>query len=360
VAAVGDFTGDLIPDVVSAGPGSVFILPGRGDGEFDPAVGATPTGDQDTSVAAADFNGDGKVDAVTSEWEAGTVRLVLGNGNGTLTNAGAYAVGASPADVVVGGFNGDGRPDVAAAIDFSNTVSVLLNDGKWMTKTYVGPTGGNWSTASNWSPVGVPGSADSVGIAGKSVNLSASVSIGGLTLTGGTKLNLNDKQLALDYTGASPIGSWNGSIYTGITGMIQSGRNGGAWNGNGIVTSSASGKFTTLDIAEIAGDVVVKFTYGGDANLDGKITIDDYVKIDTGVAAGRTGWINGDFNYDGNVSIDDYLVIDQNIRTQGPPFGSAAGVQSNLAAASSFSRPALVWSETKLGDDEFVSDELLV
>jgi hypothetical protein len=58
-------------------------------------------------------------------------------------------------------------------------------------------------------------------------------------------------------------------------------------------------------------------TYGGDANLDGKINIDDYVRIDQGISGGLTGWSNGDFNYDGKVNIDDYTtVIDANIGIQ--------------------------------------------
>ena len=65
--------------------------------------------------------------------------------------------------------------------------------------------------------------------------------------------------------------------------------------------------------------LLTKFTYGGDATLDGKINIDDYVKIDSGIAGGFTGWSNGDFNYDGKVNIDDYItVIDANISSKRP------------------------------------------
>src|SRR5207244_1974979 len=68
-------------------------------------------------------------------------------------------------------------------------------------------------------------------------------------------------------------------------------------------------------------DTLVMYTYGGDATLDGKINIDDYVKIDSGIAGGYTGWVNGDFNYDGKVSIDDYItVIDANIGNQNGTF----------------------------------------
>jgi hypothetical protein len=47
------------------------------------------------------------------------------------------------------------------------------------------------------------------------------------------------------------------------------------------------------------------YTYGGDANLDGKITVDDYGRIDFNVGLGTAGWYNGDFNYDGKITVDD-------------------------------------------------------
>ena len=64
----------------------------------------------------------------------------------------------------------------------------------------------------------------------------------------------------------------------------------------------------------------MKYTYGGDANLDGVINIDDYTQIDSSISAGGAlkGWLNGDFNYDGNIDIDDYTIIDSNIAIQGP------------------------------------------
>jgi hypothetical protein len=128
--------------------------------------------------------------------------------------------------------------------------------------------------------------------------------------------------------------------------LIASGRNNGSWNGGGVVTSmtdaTAPGEFTTIGVATAADagrtggtfggvsvsaapEVLVMYTYGGDANLDGKINIDDYVKIDNGIAGGLTGWANGDFNYDGKVNIDDYTtVIDTNILSQGAPFATAS------------------------------------
>jgi hypothetical protein len=149
---------------------------------------------------------------------------------------------------------------------------------------------------------------------------------------------------------AMPLGTLGtGNTYTGVTGLIQQGRNGGDWSGSGIVTSqtqATTGNFTSIGVARasdvrpatasatalwagqtITGtDTLVMYTYGGDATLDGKINVDDYIRIDSGIAAGLSGWSNGDFNYDGKVNIDDYTqFIDANIGTQGPPLFAAGG-----------------------------------
>ena len=106
--------------------------------------------------------------------------------------------------------------------------------------------------------------------------------------------------------------------------------------------------------------MLVKFTYGGDANLDGKINVDDYGRIDFNVNLGTTGWYNGDFNYDGKINVDDYGIIDSTVGIQAPPPGSASGAQSNPAVMTSVSRPSLVWSEMKVAEDESAPRELLV
>ncbi|MEO6435625.1 MAG: Calx-beta domain-containing protein [Tepidisphaeraceae bacterium] len=234
--------------------------------------------------------------------------------------------------------------------------SVGIRDYDGTVKNWIGPaSGGNWSTAANWSPSGVPTASHAVYISGKSVNLTTSATFAGLTLTGGatltvasngnrvlrtsalvvssnSTLNLNDNDLIVDYSSVSPVGIWTGGDYNGVTGLVKSGR---------IVSSTASGTITTLGVAEArdvlgitgnqtalfsgqtvdATSVLVKFTWGGDANLDGKIHIDDYGQIDfnAGSSGSVFGWFNGDFNLDGKINIDDYGIIDFNIAAQGPP-----------------------------------------
>jgi hypothetical protein len=162
-----------------------------------------------------------------------------------------------------------------------------------------------------------------------------------LSLSGTARLDLGDNDLLWDYTGSTPIGTLAGSTYTGVTGMIQSARNNGSaignWTGPGITTSAFVADYKTLGVAESSqvngtatllwsGEtidsttVIVKYTYGGDANLDGKINILDYTRIDSSLASNLSAWFNGDFNYDGKLNIVDYAsVIDSNIATQGPP-----------------------------------------
>jgi hypothetical protein len=175
------------------------------------------------------------------------------------------------------------------------------------------------------------------------------------------RLDLRDNRLITP----AAVGSWNGSNYTGVTGLVKSGRNGGGWGGNGIVTSqtdATGGNYTSIGVAQasdvrpatatatalwngqtITGtDTLVMYTYGGDATLDGKINIDDYVKIDSGISAGLTGWVNGDFNYDGKVSIDDYItVIDANIGNQNGALGTASGESLSGSGVSAVPEPSL-------------------
>jgi hypothetical protein len=110
--AVGDFTGDSIPDLIIDGQ----IVPGYGNGTFGSPIGSLSVAPE----SVADFNGDGQADIESG----GSVYLSLGDG--TFTEP--IGFGGSAA---VGDFNGDGRPDVAGR--GANSVWVQLNDGAWPT-----------------------------------------------------------------------------------------------------------------------------------------------------------------------------------------------------------------------------------
>jgi hypothetical protein len=171
---------------------------------------------------------------------------------------------------------------------------------------------------------------------------------------GAARLDLTDNKLIVD-TGAIGTFSPITGRYDGIIGLVDVGRGPGStgqWDGVGIVTSdtravnnadrcsigvasaaqarniaaTATGIWAGMEVQGTS--TLLMFTWGGDANLDGKINIDDYGQIDSNVNKSGTvfGWYVGDFNYDGKINIDDYGIIDANIGLQGPPFfaGSSA------------------------------------
>ncbi len=271
----------------------------------------------------------------------------------------------------------------AATIADNQAIGTILDDES-RGKRWVGPkSGGSWSTASNWSPSGVPSANSLVSITGASVTISSSVSVSEISLiddavltvaAGGNrvlrtsglflgyypKLDLNDNALIVDYPAASgnvsPLGDWNASYYSGVAGMLQTGR--GQANGWGIVTSrpDAQGGLATLGLGEAsqllklsgsqtglfagqtvdATTVLVKYTRVGDADLDGRITIKDYFQIDLAHANGvAQGWGGGDLDYSGGPPDgDDYFLIDAAFAFQQSNLSDTAPTQGDLAAAS--------------------------
>jgi hypothetical protein len=155
---VADVNGDGIPDLVASNFGSnnVSVLLGKGDGTFRPAINYA-VGSQPLSVVVADFNGDGKPDlavangGTNSTTDPGSVSILLGNGNGTFQAAVNYSAGEAPGTVAVGDFNRDGHVDLVVTNygDLhdslaSGTLSVLLGNGDGTfqaAQTYAGAYG---------------------------------------------------------------------------------------------------------------------------------------------------------------------------------------------------------------------------
>ena len=108
---VGDFDRDGKTDIVVADE-SVTFLKGNGDGTFKPPS-AQPHVSTSVDLKVADFNGDGKVDLVSSGVFSGGFTVLLGNGDGTFQNVGVLASGMTSVSVVAVDLNGDTRPDLA-------------------------------------------------------------------------------------------------------------------------------------------------------------------------------------------------------------------------------------------------------
>jgi hypothetical protein len=128
--ALGDMNNDgnldLVVTTIDANP-SVQIFLGNGDGTFQAPKVTTIALDHPTSIAIADFNGDGNLDVVIGTWD-NVVGVFLGDGKGNLQTEVKYPlIGGGHAGVIaVGDINNDGKLDLVVN---DNHINFLLGNG---------------------------------------------------------------------------------------------------------------------------------------------------------------------------------------------------------------------------------------
>ena len=143
-----DFNGDGKLDLAVANPGadpasetdsagSVSILLGNGDGTFAPKVDY-PTGLKSAGLTTGDFNGDGKLDLAVANFGSNTISILLGRGDGTFGPKTDFGTPQSPAFITIGDFNRDSKLDLAFTnfMDNSFTVQLGKGDGTFPTATH--------------------------------------------------------------------------------------------------------------------------------------------------------------------------------------------------------------------------------
>ena len=132
--AVGFLNGDGFLDlaVVSRSASSISVLLGNGNGTFRPPLsfdtGAPVRFPEKRSVALGDLNRDGSLDLVATNSSAGSISVLVGNGDGTFRAPLLFDTGREPVAVAVGDFNRDQFLDVAVASPAIG-ILVLLGNG---------------------------------------------------------------------------------------------------------------------------------------------------------------------------------------------------------------------------------------
>jgi hypothetical protein len=135
-------------DSCSESPDAPQLLLGKGDGTFQPGLSIPNIVGATNSIAAADLNGDGKLDLVivTSRPypSLGTVyssilQVLLGNGDATFKPLAGYVVNYPQLpgnNIAFGDFNGDGKLDIVVAgegvntdVSFGGSIGELVGNG---------------------------------------------------------------------------------------------------------------------------------------------------------------------------------------------------------------------------------------
>lgn len=152
-AVAGDFDGDGNDDLALLRPGDasinddgdVTIFLGNGDGTFRQGQVLTPGKNQNpeawvehSPIAAADFNGDQRLDLVVVNSTDRTFSVLLGNGNGTFQSPVVYSLSEQPLSVFVTDLASNGEKDLMVFFATESQAWLTNGDGTFRPSSFAG------------------------------------------------------------------------------------------------------------------------------------------------------------------------------------------------------------------------------
>ena len=156
LVTTGDLNHDGAPDLIAAHAlgETISVLLGRGAGTFDAPV-TYSAGSAPTSVLITDFDGDGNTDVVVGDGLPEAIApaennfvshsptfVLFGNGDGSLAAAPYFrATDRTLATVAAGDFNGDGRDDIAAGGDQRFAIYLAQASGRFAAPRFAAAAG---------------------------------------------------------------------------------------------------------------------------------------------------------------------------------------------------------------------------
>ncbi len=178
---------------------------------------------------------------------------------------------------------------------------------------------------------------NSTGLAAVPVNspTQTQLLVSGISISGGT-LDLSDNEMFITYgSGSDPMSV----IYS----YLQSGYNNGNWNGPGIISTSAhtptNGLNYGLGFSDgidgivsglSSGQIEIRYTLLGDANLDGTVNGSDFSILSANFGLGYTNWDQGNFLFGSSVNGSDFSALSANFG-QGMTLPAVALVEAPTA-----------------------------
>ncbi|MGA2442803.1 MAG: PEP-CTERM sorting domain-containing protein, partial [Tepidisphaeraceae bacterium] len=266
--------------------------------------------------------------------------------SGTLDVTGSFTVGSGLTFNNTGVVNVQvGTLSIGAAYNAAPSGAIPVSSGASLkfSGTFAQPAGITNNGSITTSGVGSSGAITgpgSLSITGGTLKLNTNSGVSAqnsLSITGG-QLDLNNNHFFINYgAGSDPI--------TTIAGYVKSGYASGSWTGPGIMSTAAQtltnglkyglgyadgkdGKVTGLT----SGQIEVKYTLLGDANLDSLVNAADFTILAANFNQPVTSWDQGDFNYDGLVNAADFTDLAANFNQ--PVSGAASA--GDVAALDAF------------------------
>jgi hypothetical protein len=129
--AVADLNGDGLLDALAftGADDNFHVLQGRGDGTFAYATAAFTWDGAQTAIALGDFDNDGKADLALAEVSPVGIGICRGNGDFSFGSPTVYPSLDRPIHIVSGDFNADGKLDLITANYYDQSLTVFEGHG---------------------------------------------------------------------------------------------------------------------------------------------------------------------------------------------------------------------------------------
>lgn len=124
---IADVNGDGTMDMIAARVSTLRVALGNGDGSFK-AVQSYAMGQNAVQMAIGDVDGNGSLDIVLTGSGTANLKVMLNNGSGAFNTSTTVAGSSNQSQVALKDLNGDGKLDIAYARTLSN-LGILLGNG---------------------------------------------------------------------------------------------------------------------------------------------------------------------------------------------------------------------------------------